>query len=54
VVIQITDDTITLEMDNHVVATARFSEDAVADAMARGPSRLTLPGCPPASRRLRR
>jgi hypothetical protein len=52
--IRITDDTITLEMDNRLVAATRFSEDAAADVMARGSSRLTLPGCPPATRRLRR
>lgn len=64
--IRITDDMMTLEIDNPVVATERFSEYAPADGDARGSFPRTQPGCsaatrqsrlwqsPSASRRLRR
>jgi hypothetical protein len=52
--IQITDVTMTLEIYNCVVATARFSEHAAADGNVAWISRLTRPGGSPAIRRSRR
>lgn len=43
--VRIADDTMTLEIGDHVVATARFSERAAVGAVAGGPSSLTRPGC---------
>src|SRR5258708_836110 len=46
--IRITDDMMVLEIDNCVVAIARLSEHAAADAgTARGSSRLIPPSCSP-------
>ena len=52
--IRITDDTMTLESGNRVVATAWFSEHAAADGSGEWIVSIHPLGCSPATRRLRR
>jgi hypothetical protein len=53
-VIDITDDTMTLKIGGRVVATAGSVGMRRPTATARGSRRLTPPGCSPATRRSRR
>jgi hypothetical protein len=51
--IHISEDFMALEVNGEVVATARFSQYAAAEATERGSSRPAPPGCSAAARRSR-
>ena len=47
---KINDDSIFLEIDGHVIATAEFRDDATAEVGKRGSSRATRAACSPRTR----